>query len=507
MKDKLKQIEFVDKTLLPIYGFKSIQDYTTKISSNDIKKSTSIILNLNNILSELKQVFQVKEFNLHKTDGKIQSHTQAFALLKKCLQICNILFDIIQENKINYLRLIQKNNILDNYIDKNKMTDILGNLNYDTPKKLHEIKYDELVIKEEIMHDYYFPLYKKDFPHIKLNIRDILDNTNKVLVEFTTNDTTLLEMNILDKLYDCEYFIDAHGIIIYKSTLKKNHNIFPDVIIPFKCLKYTTICLNIYCPQLKYINSDLDIKISVNKVLFKKKVNDKLFNVQTPFFINIPFNNRTLCFKNNSINIIPELLQPQIDINGNISNIGKYSLFTFNGENGTTTNLIYYLVFSKCNLAQQRVYNIPFECSYYTLSDSKYIFKHLLIRNYDLIYDIVINFPEPIQNIEKIYMTTIKISGQSNNTIFEPPLLHYFSNDSNDQMNYILENKNKCLKLNYKKDYMISLLNGTTYLNFEIGINNNISNILKNTVLSYNGVLSDMSIRKNLFESYEFSLL
>lgn len=55
MKDKLKQIKFVDKVLLPIYGIKDITDYQTKISLNDLKKNSELLTNLNKYLDELKE--------------------------------------------------------------------------------------------------------------------------------------------------------------------------------------------------------------------------------------------------------------------------------------------------------------------------------------------------------------------------------------------------------------------------------------------------------------------
>ena len=54
MKTKIKQIEFVDQILLPIFGIKSVIDYSTKISSRDINKQ--ILTKLNNILDEIKEI-------------------------------------------------------------------------------------------------------------------------------------------------------------------------------------------------------------------------------------------------------------------------------------------------------------------------------------------------------------------------------------------------------------------------------------------------------------------
>ncbi len=39
------------------------------------------------------------------------------------MQICNVLFELVNEKNTNYLRLIEKNFILENYINKYKMSE------------------------------------------------------------------------------------------------------------------------------------------------------------------------------------------------------------------------------------------------------------------------------------------------------------------------------------------------------------------------------------------------
>ena len=112
MKIKQEQIEFVDKILLPIFGISSVIDYESSISVKIIKENKTIIDKLNNNINKLKIIFPVREFSLHKSDNNIKTPAQAFGLLKKCLLLCNILFELVQQNRITFLRLIKDNIIL-----------------------------------------------------------------------------------------------------------------------------------------------------------------------------------------------------------------------------------------------------------------------------------------------------------------------------------------------------------------------------------------------------------
>lgn len=120
MKPIEKQIKFIDIKLLPLFGFKAIDDYQYILCVNDIKES--IIVKINKLIPIIKKYFPMKSFNLHKTDNKIQSITQSFNVLKKCLTIACIPFTIWSEyhqrKMVKYLRLNTINLILYNYIHR-----------------------------------------------------------------------------------------------------------------------------------------------------------------------------------------------------------------------------------------------------------------------------------------------------------------------------------------------------------------------------------------------------
>lgn len=123
MKYTADQIEFLDITLLPLVGLKSIADYETRIYAN--KLSGEIVKNVNNILSKFKKVYQVKEFNLHKTNDSIRDGDHLFNFIKKCFIVSFIPYEINKDSSGKYMRLITQNNLLNQYIyKKEKMSEI-----------------------------------------------------------------------------------------------------------------------------------------------------------------------------------------------------------------------------------------------------------------------------------------------------------------------------------------------------------------------------------------------
>jgi hypothetical protein len=127
MKDITKQIQFIDQFMLHLYGIDSLADFNSKISVQMLKKEKKIIDEINKILPKIKKLFPVKDFSLHKTDNKVKSYQQAFGMLKICLRIARIPFEIVKIGKINYLCLNGENIYLKNYINRHKMSEIREN--------------------------------------------------------------------------------------------------------------------------------------------------------------------------------------------------------------------------------------------------------------------------------------------------------------------------------------------------------------------------------------------
>lgn len=123
MKHLSRQIKFIDTKLLPLFGFKNIIDYTFILCISDLDNLKIDLDKLNGLIEEFRKVFHSKNFSLHKTQYKILTKSQAICLLKTCLEITSIPFDISLKKNKKYLRLICKNNILEDYINTLKMSE------------------------------------------------------------------------------------------------------------------------------------------------------------------------------------------------------------------------------------------------------------------------------------------------------------------------------------------------------------------------------------------------
>lgn len=123
MKSLKLQIEFVDKKLLRLFGFKNIIDYSHIICVSDPDTIPIDLDKLNGLIEEFRKIFHAKNFSLHKTQYKIITKSQAVCLLKTCLEITSIPYDLSTKKHKRYLRLLSKNNILEDYINTLKMTE------------------------------------------------------------------------------------------------------------------------------------------------------------------------------------------------------------------------------------------------------------------------------------------------------------------------------------------------------------------------------------------------
>lgn len=117
MKNSLEQLKFLDKILLPACGISSINDFDSVVSSTSLEKRLNKI---NYAIEELQKVFPVKQFSFHKTNYKVQSCTQAFFVLKTCLQIAVV---PVAQKGTNELRLLSTNILLEKYRQDKKKTE------------------------------------------------------------------------------------------------------------------------------------------------------------------------------------------------------------------------------------------------------------------------------------------------------------------------------------------------------------------------------------------------
>jgi hypothetical protein len=90
VKSLEQQITFLDKDLVPLYGFESLYDAKTIINTENLAHQEGFLVRINTILPLVTLFYPVKKFNLHKIDNKIHTHKQAFSLLVHCLEISQI---------------------------------------------------------------------------------------------------------------------------------------------------------------------------------------------------------------------------------------------------------------------------------------------------------------------------------------------------------------------------------------------------------------------------------
>lgn len=217
-----KRILFIDKELLPIYGFKSIMDYDSVITQKSLNKQS--VEHINKILSDITQIFPKNLFNLHKTDGKIQTTKQTFNLLKKCLTSANVPFcewtKRVNDKNINYLRLETINNVLYKYIQKMQEIQQIEELNlcqtHERPKVLtDESQTIDTIPTKKLLSSELYKLAKKS-KNIKFAITNfglcngvIRISSDALHLESIGCIKSLLFKFVPKKMYDANIFDDT----------------------------------------------------------------------------------------------------------------------------------------------------------------------------------------------------------------------------------------------------------------------------------------------------------
>lgn len=121
VKSKDKQVQLLDQVILPLFGFRNLSDHDHILTKPLSIPLPDLIPQLNRVIPLIKQCFPVKSFNFYRTHDQVTDYPQAFALLKKCLELAQIPFELstrTQEgHKNKCLRLFQeKQSISSQYI-------------------------------------------------------------------------------------------------------------------------------------------------------------------------------------------------------------------------------------------------------------------------------------------------------------------------------------------------------------------------------------------------------
>lgn len=205
MKHLKDQIKFIDVKLLPLYGFKNLLDYSQIINITDADDLTIDLDKLNELIDEFRKIFHSKNFSLHKTQYRILTKSQAICLLKTCLEITSIPHDVSLKKNKKYLRLISKNNILDDYINTIKMTEI-GTIDSLVKKWTNEnLTYDLKSKYDKQLGELYTSL--KPMTKEELDKHDEFDKLDKLdeLDEFNTSSKPMTIAELDKKIIEMKF--------------------------------------------------------------------------------------------------------------------------------------------------------------------------------------------------------------------------------------------------------------------------------------------------------------
>lgn len=280
MKYTIKHYEFIDKKFLPIFGIKSICDFQTIISYNDLSKNADFLANINSIIPELKKLFTVREFNLHKYDNKIKTIQQSIGIFKKCLQLLNINFTIETRKNVKYMRLTEKNILLGKYIEMSDFRD------FDIESKILAIKQKSVITQQEV-----YKNIKKN-PIIRKFSFDLNDNDEYLCIDLNPLYTNLsISSIVFDLLVDTkfdEYIVqnttfDMIDIIISNKQLcqikySNNINILPQglLLLPINITPYSSYTIKLkyarnYKPIIGNISKSVTLEMKITEINFKKQ--------------------------------------------------------------------------------------------------------------------------------------------------------------------------------------------------------------------------------------------
>lgn len=421
MKIKKEQIKYLDKTLLPIYGIKSITDYNSPVSIKSIKDNPKIIKELNQNIDGLKAFFPVREFSLHKTDYKIKTASQAFGILKKCLQICNILFEIERIEKVSCLRLIKENFILNNYIKYEKMADIrdyslkntLTEVGQDfvsldfasLEKKTKEIDYEDVKnsVKRYEEKVYFIPLFnQKEGKKIVIDDTDFFhQDISKFSIDFVYKDDT--NGSHQKPVYGGKYSLYTNFKPLFEGEIEtwlvhNGFDILPEGIFPFSNSVYTSFKLELDLDHELYDIENILFKVTLQVPILLKGMSKKLTDPLKPIRLKIPLYNFIVVLDNGEVKKIKDtkLLYNNMVKSGTKLEKGskRYLVIDKPGElENNNFNFLLPLLFSEFDVSSQWNEQ-PINFDYYTQNGDRYEVNHKIVRGCDTISDICVTAPE-----------------------------------------------------------------------------------------------------------------
>jgi len=267
MKSLKEQIKFIDTKLLKLYGFKGITDYSYSICTSEPESVPIDLIKLNELIGEFRKIFHSKNFSLHKTEYKILTKSQAVCLLKTCLEVTSVPFDLSLKSKKKYLRLISKNNILDDYINTLKMAE---NGSFQEKSKINVSEWKNSTVYPDKHY-----ILNQEIPTKSNNLTN--ENTEKIHNEIRSEPPNLSR------------YVEPFGLKEYKSpetitktqllsNIKKTTN-FEYTILPAKLLVADSIdSTSIYIPLKQNELVDKNIKSFCVEICSKKFNNEPIIS-------------------------------------------------------------------------------------------------------------------------------------------------------------------------------------------------------------------------------------
>ena len=493
MKHINEQIKFIDTKLLPLFGLKNIVDYDNFIKCEINKDEENLFIKkINDLLSDIKTIFPVKRFNLHKTDNKILSYKQSINILKMCLEIANINYILDKFNDKKILRLNTTNLFLYRYIEKMNFsaenTDLRQNFNNEVKKDknifdtIHftPINTNFATPGSREPHKTYTTYTNDDLKnqtkttntkHISLCFRNFIeiDNGKKIFklslklfhinniysIKFSENEMyDIKKNNVVTKYY---ILSNQYGYLI-DGEFNFNKNLIPnDIIIPLNLSLYSDLSLFIplFINDANYdlINS-LQFDIELGETIFYKPFQEKLLN-EKDSFLTQNFDDKTLLYdfnrgdfviqKNNILCMIKQVDNDNfITIENNEYETNKIKIGSLDGfeipytSNVEKPNLLWLLVQKNCDFVRTTFMYTP-SLSKYDKFTKTCIFSEKIANNkYKHILDI--SFIRIFDSIDDIKITPLSgydntpLSGYNNFNVNNLKLFGIFLKGKNNEI-------------------------------------------------------------------------
>lgn len=99
------QLEFLNN-FVQLFGFKSLQDYETQIYCGQYKDDKELLQKINNEIPNIKKYYPFYRFTIKRNNNKIVDFTMALTVLKTCLKLSKIPYELIRTNKYVFIKLV-----------------------------------------------------------------------------------------------------------------------------------------------------------------------------------------------------------------------------------------------------------------------------------------------------------------------------------------------------------------------------------------------------------------